>query len=194
MEGILVATYRCNARCHMCNTWQFPSTPEQEMAPSYYEKFPELEFLNITGGAPCDREGGDHPWGDQPSLCGDEPGEVSPEALRVLLSSWRPGEPDQGDEPRIKSGGVDELPEVSCQPVSASLLHTAACVLMGTLQEALEGTHWSKAQVGTIVIRPLKVGSRVVETCRKIWFHLPKSFLEKEAWARAHRRLVSGMT
>ncbi len=56
MEGILVATYRCNAKCHMCNTWQFPSTPEQEMDPSYYEKFPELEFLNITGGEPFLRE------------------------------------------------------------------------------------------------------------------------------------------
>ena len=56
MEGILVATYRCNARCHMCNTWQFPSTPEQEMDPKYYEKFPELDFLNITGGEPFLRE------------------------------------------------------------------------------------------------------------------------------------------
>ncbi|MBP6964739.1 MAG: radical SAM protein [Armatimonadetes bacterium] len=56
MEGILVATYRCNARCHMCNTWQFPSTPEQEMDPKYYEKFPQLEFLNITGGEPFLRD------------------------------------------------------------------------------------------------------------------------------------------
>ena len=65
------------------------------------------------------------------------------------------------------------------------LLHTAACVLMGTLQEALEGTQWAKAQVGTIRTRLLKVGARVVETCRKICFHLPTSFPEKEAWARA---------
>lgn len=56
MEGILVATYRCNAKCHMCNTWQFPSTPEQEMDPKVYEKFPELDFLNITGGEPFLRE------------------------------------------------------------------------------------------------------------------------------------------
>lgn len=56
MEGILVATYRCNARCHMCNTWRFPTKPEVEMAPSYYERFPNLEFLNITGGEPFLRE------------------------------------------------------------------------------------------------------------------------------------------
>jgi hypothetical protein len=74
------------------------------------------------------------------------------------------------------------------------LLHTAACVLMGELREALQGTQWAKAQVGTIRIRLLKVGARIVETCRKIWFHLPTSFPEKEAWARAHVRLVSGMT
>ena len=56
MEGILVATYRCNARCHMCNTWQYPTTSEQEMDPKYYERFPNLEFLNITGGEPFLRE------------------------------------------------------------------------------------------------------------------------------------------
>ena len=56
MEGILVATYRCNARCHMCNTWQFPTSAEQEMDPKYYERFPNLEFLNITGGEPFLRQ------------------------------------------------------------------------------------------------------------------------------------------
>jgi MoaA/NifB/PqqE/SkfB family radical SAM enzyme len=40
----------------MCNTWQYPTTPEQEMDPSYYERFPNLEFLNITGGEPFLRE------------------------------------------------------------------------------------------------------------------------------------------
>ena len=56
MEGILVATYRCNAKCHMCNTWQFPTSREQEMDPKYYERFPHLKFLNITGGEPFLRE------------------------------------------------------------------------------------------------------------------------------------------
>jgi len=52
MEGILVSTYRCNARCHMCNTWKFPTTAEQEMDPKYYESLPHLKFMNITGGEP----------------------------------------------------------------------------------------------------------------------------------------------
>lgn len=40
----------------MCNTWQYPTTSEQEMDPKYYERFPNLEFLNITGGEPFLRE------------------------------------------------------------------------------------------------------------------------------------------
>jgi MoaA/NifB/PqqE/SkfB family radical SAM enzyme len=56
MEGIIVVTYRCNARCHMCNTWKFPTTPEQEMEPKCYERLPSLKFLNITGGEPFLRE------------------------------------------------------------------------------------------------------------------------------------------
>lgn len=106
----------------------------------------------------------------------------------------------RGDqENRIKDMKLDLASgRTSCHRFLANqfrlLLHTAACVLMGTLQEALEGTQWAKAQIGTIRVRLLKVGARVVETCRKIWFHLPTSFPEKEAWVHAHRRLLSGMT
>jgi len=53
MEGILVVTYRCNARCHMCNTWQYPSDPNDEIRPEHVEKLPSgLKFLNVTGGEP----------------------------------------------------------------------------------------------------------------------------------------------
>ena len=97
----------------------------------------------------------------------------------------------RGDqENRIKEMKLDLASgRTSCHRFLANqfrlLLHSAACVLMGTLQEALEGTQWAKAQIGTIRTRLLKVGARVVETCRKVWFHLPTSFPEKEAWARA---------
>jgi Fe-coproporphyrin III synthase len=56
LEGILVATYRCNAKCHMCNTWQCPSDPAQELPIEYYERFPKVKFLNITGGEPFIRQ------------------------------------------------------------------------------------------------------------------------------------------
>ncbi len=53
MEACLIVTYRCNARCYMCNTWQYPSKPEEEFKPKLLERLPDgLNFINITGGEP----------------------------------------------------------------------------------------------------------------------------------------------
>ena len=53
MEACLIVTYRCNAKCYMCNTWKFPSKPEEEFGPELVEKLPsDLKFMNITGGEP----------------------------------------------------------------------------------------------------------------------------------------------
>ena len=53
MEGIICVTYRCNARCYMCNTWKFPTKPEEEIGVEEVEKLPAgLSFVNITGGEP----------------------------------------------------------------------------------------------------------------------------------------------
>lgn len=57
MEACLIVTYRCNARCYMCNTWQNPSKPEEEFKPELVEKLPKnLDFINITGGEPFLRD------------------------------------------------------------------------------------------------------------------------------------------
>jgi MoaA/NifB/PqqE/SkfB family radical SAM enzyme len=40
----------------MCNTWKFPSDVTEELDPKYYERFPHVKFLNITGGEPFLRE------------------------------------------------------------------------------------------------------------------------------------------
>ncbi|MEZ4600785.1 MAG: radical SAM protein [Syntrophotaleaceae bacterium] len=57
MEACIIVTYRCNAQCHMCNTWQFPSRPEDEISPDIVQKLPNgLKFINITGGEPFIRE------------------------------------------------------------------------------------------------------------------------------------------
>ncbi|MBU0580635.1 MAG: radical SAM protein [Candidatus Margulisbacteria bacterium] len=48
----IVVTYRCNAKCHMCNTWQYPSSPEQEIDVYTLEKLPRMDTVNITGGEP----------------------------------------------------------------------------------------------------------------------------------------------
>jgi len=101
----------------------------------------------------------------------------------------------RGDrENRIKEFKLDLLGgRTSCHRFLANqaraLLHLAACLLMKMLQQALDGTQWATAQVATIRTRLLKVGAKVVETCRRIWFHLPTSFPERESWLLATQRL-----
>jgi len=53
MEACIIVTYRCNAKCHMCNTWQYPTKPVEEITPQIVDKLPHgLKFINITGGEP----------------------------------------------------------------------------------------------------------------------------------------------
>lgn len=56
MEGLIAVTYRCNAKCHMCNTWKHPSDPDEEVMPEDLLTLPSLRFANITGGEPFLRE------------------------------------------------------------------------------------------------------------------------------------------
>lgn len=52
-EGLVAVTYRCNARCHMCNTWKHPSKTGEELRPEDLDKLPGgFRFINITGGEP----------------------------------------------------------------------------------------------------------------------------------------------
>jgi len=56
-EALIAVTYRCNAKCHMCNIWQFPSAVQQEVTPEDLDKLPAgFRFANITGGEPFLRE------------------------------------------------------------------------------------------------------------------------------------------
>ncbi len=52
----IIVTYRCNARCQMCNTWKFPSKKEEEIGVDIYEKLPFMKTVNVTGGEPFIRE------------------------------------------------------------------------------------------------------------------------------------------
>ena len=57
MEACIIVTYRCNARCYMCNTWQHPTKKEKEFPPSLINRIPgNLNFINITGGEPFLRD------------------------------------------------------------------------------------------------------------------------------------------
>lgn len=56
LNGTVIVTYRCNARCTMCNRYKCPSTPEEEISIDTIKKLPEMYFTNITGGEPFIRE------------------------------------------------------------------------------------------------------------------------------------------
>lgn len=52
LNGTVIVTYRCNARCSMCNRYKVPSRPEEEISIATIKKLPKMYFTNITGGEP----------------------------------------------------------------------------------------------------------------------------------------------
>lgn len=56
LNGTVIVTYRCNAKCSMCNRYKVPSLPEEEITVETIKNLPEMYFTNITGGEPFIRE------------------------------------------------------------------------------------------------------------------------------------------
>ena len=56
LNGTVIVTYRCNARCNMCSRYQAPSRAEEEISVETIRKLPSMYFTNITGGEPFLRE------------------------------------------------------------------------------------------------------------------------------------------
>lgn len=56
LNGTVIVTYRCNARCTMCNRYKAPSLPEEEISLETIKKLPPMYFTNITGGEPFIRQ------------------------------------------------------------------------------------------------------------------------------------------
>ena len=56
LNGTVIVTYRCNAKCTMCNRYKAPSTPEEEISIETIKKLPEMYFTNVTGGEPFIRD------------------------------------------------------------------------------------------------------------------------------------------
>ena len=50
IQGSLITTYRCNAKCNMCNIWKNPSTASEEVPADIYNRLPDGLRINITGG------------------------------------------------------------------------------------------------------------------------------------------------
>lgn len=52
LNGTVIVTYRCNARCSMCNRYKAPSKAEEEITIETIKKLPQMNFVNVTGGEP----------------------------------------------------------------------------------------------------------------------------------------------
>ena len=88
----------------------------------------------------------------------------------------------RGDaENRIKELKLDlKADRLSCHRFQANqfrlLLHTVAYCLFWLLRRHLQGTELSAAQAGTIRLKLLKIGARVSQTSRRVWFHMASSY------------------
>ena len=56
LNGTVIVTYRCNAKCTMCNRYKCPSSPAEEISIETIKKLPPMYFTNITGGEPFIRD------------------------------------------------------------------------------------------------------------------------------------------
>ena len=56
LNGTVIVTYRCNARCSMCSRYKAPSQAEEEISLETIRKLPPMYFTNITGGEPFIRQ------------------------------------------------------------------------------------------------------------------------------------------
>lgn len=56
LHGSIIVTYRCNARCNMCDVWNYPTKPCEEIGVDVIRKLPQMFFTNITGGEPFVRQ------------------------------------------------------------------------------------------------------------------------------------------
>ena len=70
------------------------------------------------------------------------------------------------------------------------ILHAAAMQLMQALRGLLAGTEMARLQSGTLRVKLLKVGVRVVQSCRRIWLGLPTSYPYQTLWEKIWQRLT----
>jgi Fe-coproporphyrin III synthase len=76
LHGSIIVTYRCNARCNMCDVWKFPTKPAEEIGLDVIKKLPEMFFVNVTGGEPFVRQ-------DLPEIISD----LRKKAKRIVIST-----------------------------------------------------------------------------------------------------------
>lgn len=76
LHGSIIVTYRCNAKCNMCDVWHYPTKPSEEIGLDVIKKLPEMFFVNVTGGEPFVRQ-------DLPEIID----ELHKKANRIVLST-----------------------------------------------------------------------------------------------------------
>jgi Fe-coproporphyrin III synthase len=76
LHGSIIVTYRCNARCNMCDVWQYPTSPADEIGLDIIRGLPEMFFVNVTGGEPFVRQ-------DLPEIVA----ELRKKAGRIVIST-----------------------------------------------------------------------------------------------------------
>lgn len=100
-------------------------------------------------------------------------------------------------ENRIKEQQLDLFADrTSCHRFLANqfrlLLSSAAYVLVQALRRtALGGTELAKAQVGTIRLKLFKVAARVVQSARRVMFHLASSYPYRTIFQQVYERLTA---
>ena len=72
----VILTYRCNAKCNMCEVWKHPSKASEEIGLDIIERLPDMFFANITGGEPFIRQ-------DLPEIVGT----LRKKAKRIVVST-----------------------------------------------------------------------------------------------------------
>ncbi|MDD5736902.1 MAG: radical SAM protein [Candidatus Omnitrophica bacterium] len=76
LHGSIIVTYRCNAKCNMCDVWHYPSKPSEEIGLDVIRKLPDMFFVNVTGGEPFVRQ-------DLPEIIE----ELKKKAKRIVIST-----------------------------------------------------------------------------------------------------------
>jgi len=69
-------------------------------------------------------------------------------------------------------------------------LHMAAYWLVQRLREALQKTEFGCMQIQQLRIRVLKIGAQVVQSARRLWFHLAGAYPWKDIFQLAYTRLL----
>ena len=52
LNGTVIVTYRCNARCTMCNRYKAPSKPEEEIRLETIRKLPPMYLPTSPAASP----------------------------------------------------------------------------------------------------------------------------------------------